>query len=130
MEKREFFTSQTRAWAVPVDCKLWNHTWVKDNAAVVLKERIEVDLSVVKVRDEVVHQDLMAMRDLAVPELGHSPGESVESVQDEEEHFSEQEEDSSSKGKGEELEERHWEVGRDVDDEGDADPEVVLKIIE
>lgn len=120
MEKPRFFTSQNRAWALPVDCRLWNHTWVKENAAVVLKKRIEVDLAVMKVRDEVVQQDLKAMRDLAVPELGHSPGESVESAQ-EEEHVAEQEEDSLSRGKGKEVEEPPRKLVRGVDAEGEGD---------
>lgn len=128
MAKDEFFTTTTRARAVPVDVKLFNHTWVQENVLVPLTERREVDLSMMKVSENMLRQDLNNMLggDLAVPDLAHSPGESVESVHAEGSSAKDEDLPSSDEGKG--VEDRAQEGEGDA--EGKDGPDVVNNTVE
>lgn len=81
MNKAEFYTSASRARAVPVDAVVWNHTWVQDNKAIGRMERTKASLSFIRTPDEMLVQDLWDLLGIApVPELARSPEESADSV--------------------------------------------------
>lgn len=120
MDKPGFFTSMTKARAVPVDAKLMNHTRIQDSVLIPLIELCEVDVSVMRVSAIVLDQDLcnLVAGNLAVPELAHSPGESVDSVHAEASSSRNEELPSDDKAKGVE--------GRAEEGEVDAEGEVDL----
>lgn len=83
MSKPQFFTSPSRSWGVPVHVKLKNMKHMKDGGHIDLPKSIDVDVSFMRVSDERLVRDLkiLYIREdrQSVPELAHSPGESVDS---------------------------------------------------